>query len=112
MKIICTQQEKDALVLALKTSAHPNMVLGDRKTMLAIPILNGITWKIISEYSEWKNHKCRECAYLSGEKHSIGIECKCPYKIFRTKLSHIKQPSGQACSHFTERNKDEHLRQK
>lgn len=49
MKIICTQQEKDALVLALKTSAHPNMILGDRKTKLAIPILNGITWNITEE---------------------------------------------------------------
>ena len=41
--------------------------------------------------------RCRDCKYLTGDKHTIGIECMHPTREFRTRTAHFKYPSAKAC---------------
>ncbi len=48
--------------------------------------------------------KCKECRFLSEKnKITIGRECTCPYKEFRTKTAKWKSQSAKACGFFEER---------
>lgn len=49
---------------------------------------------------DWKAHHCRECAYLTDEKHIVGNKCIRPGWFWRTQTSMYKQPYGQACKGF------------
>lgn len=47
---------------------------------------------------------CRDCKWLVGKIHSIGIECQNPKRkgTWRTGVAHIKYPTTPPCKFFEE----------
>lgn len=50
-----------------------------------------------------ENNKCKECKWLTMERHTIGHRCENPNKDFYTDLSMFKGPCGYACKLFEPR---------
>lgn len=47
--------------------------------------------------------RCRDCKWMSDEKHSIGFRCIAPGKPWKSTTAMFKYPSAKACKGFFER---------
>ena len=50
--------------------------------------------------------RCRDCKWLSDEKHSIGFRCVAPGKVWKSTTAMFKYPSAKACKGFFEPKED------